>query len=280
MADQQTSDIHALVAALQSRIAEQELALRDVRAQLVRASSRRTAGGRRWVTILLVALLLVVSAAYGTATQAQQPLDDAKINAPTTSGDPVLVGRSATSSVMNNEVESTTLYHMSATQLASRQLRVANYSDFDLANAYFTPDAYRIAMLGTTSGKDTKTLMRIGVAGGANWPATLVNKAPEMQSPQGGSAAAVGVYGYGTGSAGYGVWGKSADSLGGLFEGKSAPIYLAPSNTNGPPKTGTHYMGELYVSADGNLYFCTEYGTPGKWTRLNVVQSFIPTVTK
>jgi hypothetical protein len=62
---------------------------------------------------------------------------------------------------------------------------------------------------------------------------------------------------YGTSENNIGVWGQSEQSYGASFQGGLAPLRLVPSNTAGPPTTGTHNMGELYVDSQGVLYFCT-----------------------
>ena len=64
---------------------------------------------------------------------------------------------------------------------------------------------------------------------------------------------------------GTGVAGESDTGYGGSFTGGVAPLILGPSSASGPPNGGTHKMGELYVDANGVLYFCTASGTPGTW---------------
>ena len=61
---------------------------------------------------------------------------------------------------------------------------------------------------------------------------------------------------------GTGVAGESDTGYGGSFTGGVAPLILGPSSAAGPPNGGTHKMGELYVDANGVLYFCTASGTP------------------
>ncbi len=59
-----------------------------------------------------------------------------------------------------------------------------------------------------------------------------------------------------------------AGGIGGVFGGANAAVRLLPAGTTGSPKTGTHQVGEVSVSSDGNLYFCSVAGTPGTWVQL------------
>jgi hypothetical protein len=52
-------------------------------------------------------------------------------------------------------------------------------------------------------------------------------------------------------------------SYGAVLSGDT-PLLLYPSISFGPP-VGFHFTGELYVDANGVLYFCTTAGNPGTW---------------
>ena len=67
-----------------------------------------------------------------------------------------------------------------------------------------------------------------------------------------------------------GVLGSAPETggIGGVFRGSNAPLLLLPAATAGAPTTGTHQVGELSVSSDGNLYFCRVAGAPGTWVQL------------
>ena len=80
-----------------------------------------------------------------------------------------------------------------------------------------------------------------------------------------------GVYASANGK-GVGVIANSDDGLGGEFHEGKAPIRLAPATTAGAPNatTGAHKRGELYVDANGQLFFCTVDGTPGTWKRVRL----------
>jgi hypothetical protein len=94
----------------------------------------------------------------------------------------------------------------------------------------------------------------------------------EAATPPGTSlfTPAAGCSGENSGS-GNGVYGYSSGGYGGLFNGGLAPLCIQPSNTQGPPASGAHNMGELYVDTNGVLYFCTASGTPGTWKIVQLV---------
>jgi len=66
----------------------------------------------------------------------------------------------------------------------------------------------------------------------------------------------------GTSVNGNGVSGVCDNGIGGNFFGGSAPILLRTPpeevDITGPPTTGNHFMGELFVDSHGGLYFCTQ----------------------
>ena len=69
-----------------------------------------------------------------------------------------------------------------------------------------------------------------------------------------------------------GIFAKSRDAtgIGAIVTGGRAPLQLLPSETEGPPAEGEHTVGELVVSSDGRLFFCSEDGEPGTWVELGV----------
>jgi hypothetical protein len=53
-----------------------------------------------------------------------------------------------------------------------------------------------------------------------------------------------------------------------------------PAGVAGPPTSGTHGQGELYVDVNGLLYLCTVAGSPGTWQQImTVAVSTLPTIT-
>ena len=67
---------------------------------------------------------------------------------------------------------------------------------------------------------------------------------------------------HGTGPA---VYGQSTSGYGAELDGGVAPLLLTPASVAGPPTTGAHVLGELYVDSTGVLYRCAAAGTPGTW---------------
>jgi hypothetical protein len=86
----------------------------------------------------------------------------------------------------------------------------------------------------------------------------------------------IGVYGEND-STGSGVTGVSTGGLGGVFTGGRAPLLLTPAGAAGPPTSGSHARGEVYVDSNGLLFSCTASGTPGSWRKLSSTVP-IPTV--
>lgn len=76
----------------------------------------------------------------------------------------------------------------------------------------------------------------------------------------------------GIGVSGESAHGTGVSGSGGMFgaslQGKQAPLRLVPSESSGPPASGAHLMGELYVDSVGDLFFCKVGGSPGKWAKL------------
>jgi hypothetical protein len=88
----------------------------------------------------------------------------------------------------------------------------------------------------------------------------------------GGTAIQGGGEGAGSiGVEGFGDIGVSAagTTFGLLAQGTTAAIRLVLGGSVGAPSTGMHAAGELLADSNGDLYFCTQPGTPGIWTKLN-----------
>jgi hypothetical protein len=51
-----------------------------------------------------------------------------------------------------------------------------------------------------------------------------------------------------------------------IYAGK-AHLLLSPGAAGGPPKTGSHARGEVYVDSNGVHWHCVTAGTPGSWVR-------------
>lgn len=55
-----------------------------------------------------------------------------------------------------------------------------------------------------------------------------------------------------------------------------AHLYLVPAVEAGPPTTGAHRVGEVFVDATGKPYCCTASGTPGTWRSLLAGLELLP----
>jgi hypothetical protein len=95
------------------------------------------------------------------------------------------------------------------------------------------------------------------------------------------SAAGVGSHGggavVGDSKFGSGVIGTSDDTgivaIGGVYglaaRGGYAPLLLEPNlQVHGAPTTGSHEIGEIFTDANGALFQCVGFGTPGTWVRV------------
>ena len=54
--------------------------------------------------------------------------------------------------------------------------------------------------------------------------------------------------------------------IGVYASGEQAPLQLGRALTAGPPATGFHSAGEIFLDANADLYLCKVDGTPGTWT--------------
>jgi hypothetical protein len=127
----------------------------------------------------------------------------------------------------------------------------------------------------SSSVPSTPAVMAAGTAGAMGVSAT----SDISQAVLGQSTGGAGVEGDSTNNNGVvgrsstvaGVAGNSTSNYGGSFQGGLAPLFLKPASAlgGGPPSSGTHQRGELYVDALGALWFCTTSGTNGTWVLLS-----------
>lgn len=54
----------------------------------------------------------------------------------------------------------------------------------------------------------------------------------------------------------------------GTVTGATQPARLVGATLTGAPASGTHAVGDVVVTHDGNIWVCTTAGTPGTWTRV------------
>jgi hypothetical protein len=80
-----------------------------------------------------------------------------------------------------------------------------------------------------------------------------------------------------TGTGAVGVLGISGQGYGVAAQGNGlAPLRLSPSGSiSGPPSTGTHKAGEIFVDNNGALFCCTADGMPGTWVNLSTGSNLV-----
>ena len=262
------AELSAAVAALQTKVTTLQTEVTTLRA------GRRRSRLRALVPILTLLCLISLSLTMIPTTRAQSPdgapgaekadsvasppltaVETEKPAAsPNTSGEPLLIGRL---NAPSTSTDRTALANPDQTMLMQNTLRVDNSSSSSLIGGLITNR--RVAIIGSVSGVDTTNHDRFGVIGASD--------------------TGTGVYGYSAGGGGTGVTGIG-DGVGGFFSGTRAPIRLMPKSPAGPPTTGQHYLGELYVSIDGHLWFCRVSGSPGEWVRLDLASTFVPLIQK
>ena len=233
--------VEARLAAFEARLAEQEAEIHRLRRVLLSHTQRG-----RMLALAGVLGLVVASLSWILPALAQGGKEGGGGVGVASTGNPVLLGQSNASSTIS---DTTSIYDVSSAVLMTRTLRVANYSDVDISTGY--KDAFRTAIVGFTSGTDTSqgAVTRVGVMG-------LVDQN------------------------GYGVYGASPQGIGGAFAGGAAQLRLVPGATAGPPSGSAHQMGELYLDSQGDLYLCTLGGPSSRWTKLNLMPSYLPLVQR
>jgi len=236
------SRVEMRLAALEARVAEQEAEIHRLRLM----SARRGQRGRLLALAGMVGLVLA-SLGWMVPALAQDGKEGGGGVGVAGTGGPVLLGQSNASSTAS---DTTSIYDVSSTALMTRTLRSANYTTYTVESYYNLSD-FRTAIIGFTSGIDNSPgpVTRVGVMG-------LVDHD------------------------GYGIYGASPLGIGGAFAGGTAQLRLVPGATIGPPSGSTHQMGELYLDSQGDLYLCTLGGASPRWTKLNLMPSYLPYVAR
>jgi hypothetical protein len=122
-----------------------------------------------------------------------------------------------------------------------------------------TSTVAQVALTVENTSTNTGATALVGSDGGSGLG---VGVRGECDNPANTSAAVEGI----TNGTGAGVAGAClGNGYGGVLSGGLAPLLLYPAPTAGPPTTGTHQLGELYVDSDGVQYRCAAAGTPGTW---------------
>lgn len=133
-----------------------------------------------------------------------------------------------------------------------------------------------LALSSTAGGVALDAIVSSSSSGGPTIRATnnaLGGNAIVAQITSGsGSATLVSVTnGYGRGIIGGSTYGYGIEATGGL-----APLHMVPASAAGPPTSGTHALGEVYVDSNGQVYKCMAAGSPGFWVPLNAVVPVTP----
>ncbi|MGO8877810.1 MAG: hypothetical protein ACLQNG_18880 [Acidimicrobiales bacterium] len=73
-----------------------------------------------------------------------------------------------------------------------------------------------------------------------------------------------------SGNSSHAVYGASDNGIGGYFRGGRAPLFLAPGASSGPPSSGDHSKGEIYLDSNGAIFVCTvgDGSDAGTWQEL------------
>ncbi|RPI84481.1 MAG: hypothetical protein EHM41_13270 [Chloroflexi bacterium] len=286
-------DVQALIEALNTKL---ELQQEQIHAQNERI--RRLEGNRRWyrnspvigLFFIMVFVFLVWDNRFALA-QAEPDSSSDPLGV-TAVGEYIRVAYSYGSPPASTPTQ---IFNLSSTELSTNLLKVDNSTSIQLLQPPYT----RVAIMGSVSGTDTDDFSKAGVLGMADisgygvWgkgtsAIGVYGDSIDSVGVFGGSINSSGVYGFstwapgvsGSSSAREGVYANSLNNYGVVAGGGLAPLRLMPATKPGAPSAGDHEMGELYVDSEGNLYFCTKNGTPGKWIKLNGSAVYLPTITK
>jgi len=139
---------------------------------------------------------------------------------------------------------------------------------FGVSGTTGSPDGAAIngftdAGVGVRGGSQTND----GVAGASN----TAGKSGVFGSNSHTSGPAFGVSGTTSSPDGAAINGFSDQGYGATLKGGRAPLHLEPGTLTGPPTSGNHQRGEVFVDGAGDLFFCREQGTPGSWFRVQLI---------
>ncbi len=112
------------------------------------------------------------------------------------------------------------------------------------------------------------TYVRLGGANSTGADTSITTSAGHGVLGSTSDATSAGIGGRDTSAGGgRGIEAESTHGLGLVAQGGLAPLLLTPSTTTGPPTSGSHATGEVYVDAVGFVYICSVVGSPGTWQR-------------
>ncbi len=108
-------------------------------------------------------------------------------------------------------------------------------------------------ILGQANTCDGTTQINTSAGSGLNVSTT--DSAPGLYARESSSGGSIGVIA------------QSVNGYGLIAEGGLAPILISTSTTVGPPSSGQHQPGEIYVDSNGAFWGCVASGTPGTWIK-------------
>jgi hypothetical protein len=125
-----------------------------------------------------------------------------------------------------------------------------------------------ITVGGTFTGTQTTSLTSTGgmdalMVTGSGQGASVWGRALSMQGTAGVRGDAGGMTAGGDNGQGVMGLGVAPGTLGGYFQGVRAPLNLSAASSPGPPTTGAHALGDIWMDAYGMLWACLTAGTPG-----------------
>jgi hypothetical protein len=134
-----------------------------------------------------------------------------------------------------------------------------------------SPGGFSSAVRGQNNGTGGFGIGVYGSQAGSGWGMYATSVSGIALNADGGTGVGVNADG-GVGIEAFGTTGvgvlASGSTYGLTASGSLAPLHLSPAGAAGPPATGAHSSGELYVDANGRLYYCMASGTPGTWVKM------------
>ena len=117
---------------------------------------------------------------------------------------------------------------------------------------------------GTALAGSGTSLLVNGPAGGVAISAHTPTSGTAISGSGDGTAS--GIFGHGVN--GDGVVGSSGTGYALHGTGGAAQLRLAPGDAAGPPSSGAHLLGEVYMDLNGAAWLCVAAGSPGGWSPL------------
>jgi hypothetical protein len=156
-----------------------------------------------------------------------------------------------------------------AVGLAARPAAAADPEDLDLG----TDDNITAGLTGARSTANTPGAVAFVFQVASSYPNTGTTYPGALAGWSGSASMPNGVYGYTEsstpGAAAIVGFGGSAGSYGLLARGQRANARLLPLGSAPQTRSDAHELGELVVDVSGDMWLCTEAGTPGAWRKIS-----------